>query len=43
MSENRRSEESGEDRVNWALMYSVVLGELVLLVVLFHLFTKAFD
>jgi hypothetical protein len=30
------------DTVNWPLLYAAVLGELVILVVIFYAFTKAF-
>ncbi len=30
------------DNVNWPLLYTVVLGELVILVLVFYAFTKAF-
>jgi len=30
------------DNVNWPLLYAAVLGELVILIVVFYAFTKAF-
>ena len=30
------------DNVNWPLLYTAVLGELVILIVVFYAFTKAF-
>jgi hypothetical protein len=30
------------DNVNWPLLYTAVLGELVILVLIFYAFTKAF-
>ncbi|HXA20503.1 MAG TPA: hypothetical protein VN380_26220 [Thermoanaerobaculia bacterium] len=30
------------DNVNWPLLYAAVIGELVILVIIFYAFTKAF-
>jgi hypothetical protein len=48
MSKSRNSlgTESSGDRPpfgSWRLLYGVVLGELALLILLFYLFTKAFE
>jgi hypothetical protein len=32
-----------EPEPRWSILYSIVLGELALLILLFYLFTKAFE